>query len=154
VLLARWQVTTYPDDDVDDLTQVVDAWPQVEQAMVNRAAGRKDSFQGGESELLVDAVRRAARVEVQNDHGLRYVLVFDGESDDGPDAGKYVRAKLAKLEQLVKRHAPARIPRRPTEVAIVPPDQAVAGSLCRRLMTSAPETPWPDPGTPSDWEGP
>ena len=67
--------------DADDVTLLAQAWPRTEQAMVNRAGGDKVSFQVGEASLLVDAVRRAMRVEVQTaDHGLKYVLLFDIDS--------------------------------------------------------------------------
>ena len=50
------------------------------------------------------------------DHDLKYVLLFDMDSND---PAKYVIAKLEKVEQLAKRHTPHRIGRVPTEVRIV-----------------------------------
>ena len=72
----RW-VKPRPNYHADDLILLVQAWPRVEQAMMNRAAGGKDSFGIGESEFLVNAVRRALRIEVQvGEEGLKYALLF------------------------------------------------------------------------------
>jgi hypothetical protein len=138
--------------DPGDKTLLAQAWPRTEQAMVNRADGGKISFQAGEASTLVDAVRRAMRVEVQTaEHGLKYVLLFDVDSDDGPNPAYYVMSKLEKVEQLAKRHTPHRIRRVPTEVRIVPRDEAVAGVICPRLMTAYRGTPWVNPDLPPGW---
>ena len=79
------------------------------------------------------------------DHDLKYVLLFDMDSND---PAKYVIAKLEKVEQLAKPHTPHRIRRVPTEVRIVPRDQAVAGVTCPRLMPAPRGTPWVDPELP------
>jgi hypothetical protein len=149
-------VELHADDHADDLTLLVKAWPRIEQAMLDRATGDKVSFQSGESRLLVDAMRRALRVEVQTEeHGLKYVLMFEADSYDGKHAAKYVTAKLEKVEQLAKRHTPHRSPRRLTEVRIVPADEPIKGTVCPRSMTSLRGTPWQgDPDMPPDWQGP
>jgi hypothetical protein len=139
----------------DDTALLAEAWTRIEQSMLDRANGGKISFQAGEAELLVDAVRRAVRIEVQTcEDATKYVAVFDANSQDGQGAAKYLGAKLEKLEQAVRRHTPHRIRREATEVRLAPLENPIEGEVCPRLMSSLRGTPWPDTGLPLEWGGP
>lgn len=92
-------------------------------------------------------MRRALRIEVQvDDDGLGYVALFDADSHDGRHAAKYAEAKLAKVEQAVKRHAPHRILRGRTRVRLVSHDAPAVGAICPPLDHVASRHPVARPG--------
>jgi very-short-patch-repair endonuclease len=143
------------DQHEEDLTLLIHAWPDIEEALLEAAANR-GAYDEEEREELADAIRQAFRVEVQSRVGvwdveLGYVLLFDVNSYKARQAATVVNDRRHRIDSLARSRAPLQGFARSAEVRVVPSGKPVGGEVCPRVMAAPPnvadlqDLPEPEP---------
>lgn len=105
------------DQHEEDLTLLLHAWPDIEQAILREA----EEPHGREERSVADALRRAFRVEVQaKASGLYYVILFDVNDYEARQAAAVIVTERYSVERLADKHAPTQGRRWGTDVRVVP----------------------------------
>jgi very-short-patch-repair endonuclease len=140
----------------EDLTLLLHAWPDIEQAILREAEKEPDFRRTYET--LVGALRRAFRVEVVSERGfhghrvLGYVVLFDVNDYEARQAAAAMQDGLYSIDELTHNHAPTQGPRSRIRVRVVPSGKPIEGEVCPRVMASVAVTPeiWdlPEPEPP------
>lgn len=124
------------DQREEDLTLLIHAWPDIEEALIKEA---KSSVTERE---LADALRQAFRVEIEEEEGafgsreFRYVLLFDVNSYTARQAAATVKKRSYALNLLSYKHAPLQGPDAEIAVRVVPSGKPISGEVCPRVMAS------------------
>lgn len=144
------------DQHEEDLTLLLHAWPDIEEAMLKAA---QEAWPDDAAAQVPDAVRQAFRVEIQSGRDylagkrLGYVLLFDVNDYAARQAAAILRDYSCglHLSGLVRRHAPTQADTSDVEVRVVPTGKPVEGEVCPRVMASPPgladlrDLPEPEP---------
>lgn len=129
------------DQHDEDLTLLLHAWPDVEEAILRAAEeGKLVHFTDGKA--LADALRRAMRVEVQTGHdflggpALGYVLLYDVNDYAARQAAAFLTTSRLSLDSLTRKHAPIQGHAEGAQVRVVPSGKPVEGQVCPRVMAT------------------
>jgi very-short-patch-repair endonuclease len=129
------------DQREEDLTLLLRAWPDMEEVMLKKAADGETTLWGdGGWQRVVEDLRRALRVEVQEEGGgFKYVVLFDVNSYEGRQAAASLQPHTGEIDSLARRHAPVQGHRWGTQIKVVPGGKPIEGEVCPRVMAPAPD---------------
>jgi hypothetical protein len=131
----------------EDLTLLLHAWPDIEEALLRQADDEGASnYRRDQAGALAAALRRAFRVEVQLVEGmllereLGYVVLFDVNDYDARQRAATLREQRSTLDSLVYKHAQTQGSRPVVGVQIVPSGKPIGGEVCPRVMVTPKST--------------
>jgi hypothetical protein len=131
----------------EDLTLLLHAWPDIEEALLRQADDEGASnYRRDQAGALAAALRRAFRVEVQLVEGmllereLGYVVLFDVNDYDARQGAATLREQRSTLDSLVYKHAQTQGSRPVVGVQIVPSGKPIGGEVCPRVMVTPKST--------------
>jgi hypothetical protein len=131
----------------EDLTLLLHAWPDIEEALLRQADDEGASnYRRDQAGALAAALRRAFRVEVQLVEGmflereLGDVVLFDVNDYDARQGAATFREQRSTLDSLVYKHAQTQGSRPVVRVQIVPSGKPIGGEVCPRVMVTPKST--------------